>query len=105
MSVAYSEDQVFKYIGDSRQLFLDNHMVAAVKNLTRRQHTPQKHGSNPLISRDQPWEVNPYFRTSTFSVVQDASDGLFKCWYQDFYTYGTFKKDEYDLQSLRALLD
>ena len=102
MWVAYSEDQRYKNVDDRRQLFIDDDVVASLKNVTRRQHTPKKHRSNPLIRRDQPWEVNPYFRTSCFSVVHDDADGLFKCWYQDFYTYGTVAKDDYDLQSLRA---
>ncbi len=61
MWVAYPEDQRFKSVGDRRQLFIDDDVVAAVKNVTRRQHTPKKHDRNPLIKRDQPWEVHPYF--------------------------------------------
>lgn len=76
MWVAYSEDQRFKNVGNQKQLFIDDDVVAAVKNVTRRQHTPKKHASNPLIRRDRPWEVNPYFRTSCFSVSSVQGRGV-----------------------------
>ena len=87
MFVAYSKDWVYKDVGTKRQLFIDDDVVASVKNVTRRQHTPEKHPDNPLIQRDKPWEATTYFRTSCFNVIKDPADGLFKCWYQDFYDY------------------
>ena len=54
MYVAYSEDKVYKDVGDTTQLFIDNDVIAVVKNVTRRQHTPKKHADNPLIRRDKP---------------------------------------------------
>ncbi len=87
MNVAYTEEKVYKAVGDTRQLFIDDDVVAVVKNITRRQHTPVKHPANPLIKRDKPWEVTPYFRTSTFNVKHDTEASLFRCWYEDFYEY------------------
>ena len=87
MFIAYAQDKIFKDIGTSRQLFIDDDVVASVKNVTRRQHTPRKHPDNPLIKRDKPWEVTTYFRISCFNVIRDQADGLFKCWYQDFIDY------------------
>ena len=87
MFVAYSRDQIYKDIGQTRQLFIDDDIVAVVKNLTRRQHTPKKHPNSPVYKNDRPWEVITYFRTSNFSVVRDPLDGLFKCWVQDFHDY------------------
>ena len=87
MNVAYTEDKVYKDVGDTPQLFIDDDVVAVVKNITRRQHTPVKHAANPLIQRDKPWEVTPYFRTSTFNVKHDTGANLFRCWYEDFYEY------------------
>ena len=89
MYVAYSRDTVNKDVGNTRQLFIDDDVVAVVKNVTRRQHTPRKHPANPIYKNDKPWEVVTYFRTSNFSVVRDPLDGLFKCWVQDFHDYFT----------------
>ena len=87
MHVAYSRDTVNKDVGDTRQLFMDDDVIAVVKNITRRQHTPVKHPDNPIIRRDKPWEVTTYFRTSAFNVIKDPVDDLYKCWYEDFYEY------------------
>ena len=87
MFIAYSRDYVHKEIGTTKQLFVDDDVVASVRNVTRRQHTPRKHPSNPLISNDQPWETTAYFRTSAFNVVWDPADRLFKCWYEDVLSY------------------
>ena len=87
MNVAYTRDMMYKSIGNRRQLFIDDDVISAVHNISRRQHTPKKHPANPLIERDKPWEVVPYFRTSTFNVIRDPDDGLFKCWYEDYYDY------------------
>ncbi|MBM4436036.1 MAG: hypothetical protein FJ029_02115 [Actinobacteria bacterium] len=85
MYLAYRQDQFYKDVGTGRQLFIDDDVVAVVKNVTRRLHRPVKHPLNPLMQRDRPWEVVLNFRTNTFSVVRDPQDGLFKCWYEDYY--------------------
>ena len=87
MYVAYSRDTVNKDVGTRRQLFIDDDVIAVVKNVTRRQHTPVKHPDNRIIKRDKPWEVTTYFRTSAFNVIKDPVDDLYKCWYEDFYEY------------------
>lgn len=94
MFVAYTRDKVYKDVGTTRQLFIDDDVVAVVKNITRRQHSPQKHPANPLIKRDRPWEVVPYFRTSTFNVIWDQSAGLYRTWYDDFFEYFGMKKGQ-----------
>ena len=88
-SLPTPRDKVYKDVGNTRQLFIDDDVVAVVKNVTRRQHTPRKHPANPIYKNDKPWEVVTYFRTSNFSVVRDPLDGLFKCWVQDFHDYFT----------------
>ena len=85
--VAYRQDKVYKDIGDTPQLFIDDDIVAVVKNITRRQHWPVKDSANPLIRRDKPWEVTTYFRVSNFNVIRDPQDQIFRCWYEDFYEY------------------
>ena len=87
MHVAYSSETVSKDVASTKQLFIDNDVIAVVKNVTRRQHRPVKHPSNPLIRRDRPWEFSTYFRTSAFGVVNDSQAGHFKCWYEDYYSY------------------
>ncbi len=99
MHIAYSRDKLFKDIGSRRQLFIDDDVIAFVRNLTRRQHWPEKHPANPLVSRSEPWEVAPQFRTSNFNV---AKDDLFKAWCTDFYGYFGSDKMTYGLNSLNS---
>ena len=87
MYIAYSPDKIHKDIGQTWQLVIDDDLVAVVKNVTRRQHTPTKHPDNPMIKRDQEWEGIPYFRSCSFNVHRDPEDNLFKCWYEDHYDY------------------
>ena len=87
MYFSYSREHAFKEIGQTRQLFIDDDVIASVQNITRRRHSPRKHPANPLLRRDQPWEDTPYFRTSGFDVIRDPADGLFKCWYEDVQNY------------------
>lgn len=95
MFVAYRRDQIFKDVGTTRQLFVDDDVIAVVKNVTRTLHSPKKHPSNPLISRDQPWEVIPIFRMNSLNVLHDPEDQLFKCYYEDY--YDSFKRDQHSL--------
>ena len=59
MYAAHSRDRVFKEISTTRQLFIDDDVIARVRNVKRTQHTPKKHSSNPLIKKDQLWETTP----------------------------------------------
>jgi hypothetical protein len=87
MIIAYSREWQYKEIESRRQLFIDDDVVACVRNIKRTQHSPRKHPANPLIVRDKPWEVVPYFRTPCFNVAYDPAEKLFKCWYEDMYSY------------------
>jgi len=78
----YDPDRHFEHIDDQPQYFLDDTILEWVKNITRTHHAPQKHPANPLIVRDQPWEVWPHFNT-TVCVLRDEA-GRFRCWYLDF---------------------
>ena len=100
MYIAYSEDKLFKDIGTTKQLFFDNDVIASVKNVTCRQHSPRKHPDNPLIGHDKPWEVIPYIRNGDFDVCMDPADGLFKCWYTDFYGFFASDKRKHRLDKL-----
>jgi len=62
-----------------RQLFVDDYLVATVKDLTRRVHPPTRHPGNPVLRLlEKPWEQS--FGHSVI-VLQDAKSGKFRMWY------------------------
>ena len=69
-------------IGNETQLFVDNYLIELVNFVTKTMHQPVKHPNNPLITKDKPWEILPYFRNNT-SVHFDKDEGLYKLWYED----------------------
>ncbi len=71
-------------IAGRTQFLFDDLVVESVQNLTRRVHAPEKHPASPLIGRDRPWERVTYFTCSSWRVIRDPADGLFKCWYEDW---------------------
>ena len=97
MIIAYSREWQYKDVGSCRQLFLDDDVIACVRNVKRTQHTPEKHPANPLIYRDKPWEVLPYPRVNSFNVFRDPADGLFKCWYEDQFEFFGVDYEQADL--------
>ena len=84
--IAYSKESAYKRIDHKKQLFLDNDVIGVVKNVKRSVHEPAKFEGNPVIEQDRPWEKFAYFRTSSYTVLYDERDGLFKCWYEDLPT-------------------
>ncbi|OEO32252.1 hypothetical protein VW23_012485 [Devosia insulae DS-56] len=70
-------------IGRLPQLFVDNLLIEQTDCLTRRWHKPQRLTAEPVIRADRPWENTLYFTYSNFNVLQDPTDGLIKCWYED----------------------
>ena len=86
MSIDYLfHDATRLSIAHRKQFFFDDMIIESVQNLTRRVHSPEKHPASPLIRRDRPWEKVPYFTCSSWSVLRDPDDGLFKCWYEDWH--------------------
>lgn len=66
-----------------RQLFVDDHLVASMKNLAREFHQPAKHPRNPLIVTDRPWEVVAGREVIGLgTVLRDDSKGTFRMWYR-----------------------
>ena len=62
-----------------RQLFVDDYLVASMKNLARRVHPPIRHPGNPVLRLlEKPWEQG--FGHSVI-VLRDAKSGKFRMWY------------------------
>jgi hypothetical protein len=80
---AYSDDATLLNLGLRKQLFFDDLLVESVQDITREFHQPQKVQENPLISKDKPWEHVLLVRTSSYRVLRDPKDNLFKAWYSD----------------------
>ncbi len=76
-------DSTCFHIGSQPQLFVDDVLIEAAQGLTRRWHKPRRHGNEPVIRRDRPWEQTLYFTYSNYVVIRDPADGLIKCWYED----------------------
>ena len=70
-------------IGLQPQVFVDNWLIEQADSVTRRWHKAQNLGDEPVIQRDRPWELTPYFTYSNYNVLKDPTDGLIKCWYED----------------------
>ena len=77
-------DSVYLRIGTRRQFFFDNLLLEQTQNLTRRFHTPEPVGDQPVLQKDKPWEHVLYMSCNTWNVIRDPHEGLFKCWYEDW---------------------
>ncbi len=77
-------DAIRLQIGHTKQFFFDNVIIESVQNLTRRLHSPEKVAEAPLIQKDKRWEQVTYFTCSSWRVIRDPADGIFKCWYEDW---------------------
>ena len=78
-----TDDATLLNLGLKKQLFFDDLLIESVQDITREFHQPNKYEGNPLIVKDKPWEHVVQFRTSTYNILQDPKDKLFKCWYTD----------------------
>ena len=67
-------------LGKSRQLLVDNWLIAHCENLNRTLHQPVKDTRNPLIRPESPWEQS----ISWSSVIWDEEEAVFKAWYQNY---------------------
>jgi len=66
-------------VGEARQLFLDDAVIASQQNLRREMHAVKKHPRNPLIIPDQPWEGRSVLLYG--GVISDAETDRFRMWY------------------------
>ncbi|MBN2292750.1 MAG: hypothetical protein JXM70_10015 [Pirellulales bacterium] len=66
-------------IDNTRQLFVDDYLVASMENITRRMHQPQRHPANPVLRlREKPWEQS--FGHALY-VLRDRNSGKYRMWY------------------------
>lgn len=70
-------DEVLEIAGEF-QLFVDDHVVQELRQVTRRLNPLKKHPANPIVRPDRPWEGQ--YSQPTF-VVFDEKDRLYKMWY------------------------
>jgi len=64
-------------LGQQKQLFLDDYLVASMTNVRRRVHLAEKYQGNPVIWQTEPWEAQ--FNILYGSVIRDG--GKYKAWY------------------------
>jgi len=65
--------------------FFDNRNIEMVQDVTRAWHRPERASEGPLLVGSEPWEHMPYFECTNWTVLFDDRDGLFKCWYEDWF--------------------
>lgn len=71
-------------IDNSRQLFLDDYLIASLENVRRTVNPARKHPQNPLIDQDKPWEgPGPVFHT----VMRNEKTGKFRMWYNGYHNF------------------
>lgn len=64
-----------------KQLFIDDALVAEMRNVTKQLHQPVKFDRNPVLKRDKPWEpAGPGYAT----LIYDPDEKLFKLWYENW---------------------
>ncbi len=83
-ATAQAPDSTMLHIGTAKQFFFDDVMVESAQNLTRKVHRPVRDRREPVIRKDRPWEHVTYFTFSSWRVLRDPQDNLFKCWYEDW---------------------
>ncbi len=76
-------DSTVLLIGTVPQYFFDNAIVEQIQDVTRIIHSPIKQ-PGPVLTKDRPWENNPYMTVNGWSVLRDPASGQFRCWYEDW---------------------
>ena len=66
-------------LGQKRQFFIDDYLIAAAHNIGYTVHQPRKHVENPIMRPETPWELG-HFGINGGTVMLD--DGLFRMWYR-----------------------
>ena len=72
------------------QLFLDDYLIASMKNVTRTVEQAQKHPKNPLIWPSESWEEK--LATIYGSVIRDGEK--YRAWYKSGMGVGYAESDD-----------
>ena len=71
-------------VGDTKQLFLDDLLIAERSRISNFMYRPDKYPKNPIMVADKPWELEPNnqgIQKPSQSALYDPADRLFKMWY------------------------
>src|SRR5262249_36226703 len=73
-------------IGDRKQLFVDDLLLAEHSRISKFVYRPEKYPGNPILVADKPWELETNERLrgvqlDAQSSLYDEEDKLFKIWY------------------------
>ena len=75
-------------IDDTRQLFVDDYLIAKSDNLVRQVHQVRKHPASPMLIPDKPWEKGGGREGCVFATIhRDAETGRFRIWYSGYCVY------------------
>src|SRR5262245_9040155 len=66
-------------LGRTRQLFVDNYLIASAAGVIRTVHQARKHPGNPVMIGEEPWEQPK--QLMPLQVLRDESTGKFRMWY------------------------
>lgn len=64
-------------VGATRQLFLDDYVIASQQNVSRQIHPARKHAANPVLEPTEPWEGDSAILYG--SVIRDGDK--YRMWY------------------------
>jgi hypothetical protein len=67
--------------GRGTYLFIDDHWVESLDNITRTLNRPVRHSGNPVLRADQPWEDGMVV-LQPGTVIYDGQESIFKMWYE-----------------------
>jgi len=79
LGVQVSAEEEPIIVGTHRQLFVDDHIIADMRDVERALNQVERHPANPLVVPEHPWEgVDVYVYGA---VLYDEREKLFKMWY------------------------
>jgi len=65
----------------TRQLFIDDYLIAEKRRVRREFHRPVKHPKNPILKPELPWEKANLEGFGVNAVLRDEKTGRFRMWY------------------------
>src|SRR5262245_29127741 len=70
-------------IGSTKQLFLDDELIAERSRISNFVYRPEQSPKNPLLVADRPWELetDEGIQLDAQATMYDADERLFKMWY------------------------